>query len=536
MNRKRFFRHLFITLGVLLLVAAGWIVGSMLSPVWSKVLGTGEDEVPAAPTTVWELPDTAFASVDTLSFTVKIYDTLTPGHLGDTSCLYTPTAGVLNFRGTPMRSPAATGTLPKIPTDITIRWTFTTAFDTTITSFGQWGGGTGWTGQPLLVHWPRATLQRFNKLPDSVYLAETSTELIFGSLCGKVYFLDPETGKPVRRALDAGNTVKGTPSVDPALNGMLYVGQGIPRNAAFGFKVFDLRRHNSPQFFSGRDPGSLRGWGAFDSSPVAVGKFLFWPGENGTLYKFLRTDSALVLHSALRYRVKGKNAPGIESSMAVYRNYGFFGDNHGNIICVNLNTMQPVWRFFNLDDTDGTPVIEVENGVPYLYTGCEVDKQGSAGVSRFVKLNALTGEPVWMQKVPCRNVRVNEKSYNGGMLATPLPGTGDCSHLIYSNFSLPNKALNGHLIAFEKATGKVVFRTSLDQYSWSSPVGFTTPQGEFLVFTGDVVGNVYLIRGTDGKILIKKKIGDNFESSPLVVENSVIFGSRGRNMYRLGFE
>ncbi len=523
-------------MGVIALLAAGWIIGSVLSPVWSKVLGGDEDALPAASDLPWELPDTAFSSVDTLDFWVKIYDTLTPGTITDTGNLYSRAGGVLNFRGTPLRSPAGKGKLPRIPSDITIQWTFTTAFDTTLTDFGQWGGGTGWTGQPLLVNWPAATLQRFKNLPDSLYLAETASEVIFGSLCGKVYFLDPATGKPVRRALDAGNTVKGTPSVDPSLNGILYVGQGIPRQKPFGFRVFDLKKHKPAMFYSGKDAGSLRGWGAFDSSPVAVGDFLFWPGENGTLYKFLRTDSTIILHSALRYRVKGKNAPGIESSLAVYKNYGFFGDNHGNIICVDLNTMKPVWRFFNLDDTDATPVLEMENGVPFLYTGCEVDKQGSVGYSRFVKLNALTGGPVWMQKIRCRSIRMNGKNYNGGMLATPLPGEGNCKNLIYSNFSQPDSAFNGHLIAFDKGTGKIIFRTDLEGYSWSSPVGFLTTKGEFLVFTGDVLGYVYLISGDNGKVLIKKKIGDNFESSPLVVENSVIFGSRGRNMYRLGFE
>ena len=101
------------------------------------------------------------------------------------------------------------------------------------------------------------------------------------------------------------------------------------------------------------------------------------------LYKFRLIGDKFELHSKLIYRAKSRSASslGVESSMAVFKNYGYWGDNQGNLICVNLNTLKPIWYFDNVDDSDASIVIEEENGVPYLYVGCEVDKQGNSGFS-----------------------------------------------------------------------------------------------------------------------------------------------------------
>ena len=58
-----------------------------------------------------------------------------------------------------------------------------------------------------------------------------------GSLCGKGYFINYQTGKASRKPLDLGNVVKGTMSLDPELMN-LYVGQGVPRQPGpFGCQV-----------------------------------------------------------------------------------------------------------------------------------------------------------------------------------------------------------------------------------------------------------------------------------------------------------
>jgi outer membrane protein assembly factor BamB len=331
------------------------------------------------------------------------------------------------------------------------------------------------------------------------------------------------------------NPIKGTPSFDPSFNGNLYVGQGIPREKPFGQVLLNLFSHKQTQFFP-EDKAAWRGWGADDSSPVVVDKFLFWCGENGTVYKFLRDEQNLIKHSTLRYKVDGKNAPGIESSPAIYKNYGYLTDNHGNIICFNLNTLNPVWYYDNHDDTDASPVVEETDGVPFVYTGCEIDKQGTEGQSYFVKLNGLTGEKVWEQKISGKRRKDGEKWFDGGMFATPLVGIMDCDSMIFSNFCINTPAYRGEFIAFNKNTGDIIYRTILNQYAWSSPVAVCNKNNEMFIFTADTDGNIYLIQGKTGEIVLKQKIGTNFESSPIIVGNSVIMGSRGREIYKLSIE
>jgi hypothetical protein len=52
------------------------------------------------------------------------------------------------------------------------------------------------------------------------------------------------------------------------------------------------------------------------------------------------------------------------------------------------------------------------------------------------------------------------------------------------------------------------------------------------IFTGDVTGYAYLIEGESGRIIYKKLMANNFESSPVVVGNTVVVGSRGREIYK----
>ena len=63
----------------------------------------------------------------------------------------------------------------------------------------------------------------------------------------------------------------------------------------------------------------------------------------------------------------------------MYGNYGYFVDNTKNLCCLDLNTLKMVWTRVLGDDSDVTPVIDEEDGVPYIYIGTEVDNQGGTG-------------------------------------------------------------------------------------------------------------------------------------------------------------
>ena len=477
------------------------------------------------------LPDTCYASAEALTYVIDDADSL-PAPLTDLDDRYEKANGILAFRKNLRRNADFGGRVKGTPTEIEIAWTFTTAYDTTHTSFGQWGGGTGWTGQPLYMHWSDRQMKAFREAGGKGFTADFGPEEIYvSSLCGQGYFINYQTGKPSREPLDLGNVVKGTGSIDPEYYN-LYVGQGVPRKPGpFGCQAFDLLK-NERTFFFGRDPKAGRGWNAFDSSPIVAGGYLFWAGENGSLYKYRRSQGQLHRVSVLRYRVNGA-VPGIESSICVYKNYGFFSDNRGNIIGVNLNTMRPVWRYDNYDDSDATMVCREENGTPYLYTACEVDRQGKAGQSHFVKLNALTGERVWEQLIACQRLELPEKTLDGGMYASPLLGGGDCANLLFAHVCR-NKAARsvGELVAFSTQTGKIVYTVPYGQFAWSSPIPFYNEKNEMFVFTGDASGYLRIIRGKTGEVLCKKLIGYNFESSPIAIGNTAVVGCRGTNIYK----
>jgi outer membrane protein assembly factor BamB len=193
--------------------------------------------------------------------------------------------------------------------------------------------------------------------------------------------------------------------------------------------------------------------------------------------------------------------------------------------------LKPVWLYDNRDDSDATIVLAEESGRVVLYSGTEVDKQGEKGFCRFVKLDAMTGERIWENKIACHKMNVYAKTTEGGMFATPLLGRGNCEHLIFTNMCGMESG-NGYFLAIDRATGKIVYKIALSHYSWSSPVAFYTPDNQMFVVTGDVLGNLYLIDAINGKVIHKMKGGNNFESSPVVVDDCIVVGSRGREIYK----
>lgn len=482
---------------------------------------------------VSSFPDTMYPSAQILMFRIDTFCYDIPAELSDLNDYYSDAPGIFTFRGSLSRNPSFSGRLHGDSLHISVDWTFATNTDTTHTIHGVWGGGTGWTGQPLYIHWPDSIMERFSSSDDTLTQNITPQEIIVASLCGYVYFIDFHSGKPTRPFLDTQNVLKGTPSINPSLNGSLYIGHGVPKQGVFGHSVYDLYSHQLTQSF-GRDRSAWRRWNAFDSSPLVTGGFLFRPGENGTLYKYHIQGNSIQLHSTLRYSTtKYKGSPGIESSMAICRNYGYFNDNAGNILCVNLNTLKPVWRYHNHDDSDASPIVEMDDGIPYVYSGCEVDRQGSTGLSYFVKLNGLTGERIWEDTIRGGRIHLHDKILDGGMLSSPLLGKGDCSQMIFNNFCINDITSKGCLAAIDKRDGTILYTTPTRQYSWSSPVAFYNDNDEMFIFTGDAAGYVYLIKGKTGEIVASKKIGINFESSPIIVEDKIILGSRGNKIFKI---
>lgn len=477
------------------------------------------------------LPDTTYQSAEAVKFNIELIDSVN-GELNSLADPYASTPGAFTFRKGQLRQADFGGHVKGTPSDIVVDWTFQTDLDYRETSVGTWGGGTGWTGQPVLVEWPDSLMERM-KAAEGVLAGFGQQELIFGSLASKVYFVNYQTGQASRSPIGVDNPIKGSVSLDPSLNGNLYVGHGVPAVRPFGALVIDLFAHKIVQV-TPEDPKAPRRWGAYDSSAIRAGQFLFRPGENGRIYKFTVAPGELKLHSALSYTVDGMG-PGIESSMAVYRNYGYTADNAGNLLCINLNTLKPVWLYRLGDDSDATPVISVEDGVPYIYAGSEIDRQG-VGTARFAKVNGLTGEPVWEQRIEGRRYDIESKHFDGGFYATPLLGSGNCSNLIFANCVINLKGQNGEMIAFDRETGNISYRLPLKYYGWSSPVSFLNENNEMFIVNFDCSGYAYLIDAVKGSVITSKLVGANFESSAVVKDNTLVIGSRGNSVMRLSIK
>ncbi len=525
---------------LILLLLAGAAAGAWFygKPYVDDLLQTEADTlvVEEVPDTV-SLPCQPLSSAASIEYVVTLHDSLHSGRLDSYQNLYDNAPGQFTFRGGPLRDAAFGGTVTGTPSRITEVWSYTTGYDASRTTVGTWGGGTGWTGQPLFVEWPDSLMQRFRAQSPGLTSDFGPREIIVSSLCGYTYFLNFDNGRESRQPIAVGNPVKGTSSLDPYLNGNLYVGQGIPKTYPVHHIGIDLFAHQI-MFQQGADYNIGTGWVAYDSSPIVAGGFLFWPGENGVLYKYrIGENGEVTPHSTLYCKFKDYCNPGIENSLCVYRNYGFFGNNSGRIVCIDLNTLTPIWLYDNHDDTDGTIVCEVEDSIPYLYTGCEVDQRGLQDTSYFVKLNGLNGSLVWEQRIPCTKLILqNTKHYDGGLYCTPLLGGGDCSHLIFATFCQPNGEKRSHFMAFDKKTGEVVYRTPLQFFSWSSPVAFYNEQGKLFIFTGDSGGVIYLIEGSTGRILYEERRDGALESSAVVVGNQLVIGARGSHIYKFQVE
>lgn len=447
---------------------------------------------------------------------------------------FTAVEGVTTFRGGPYRDKPSHGALEKRPATMTIKWWFPTTHDK------KWGGGAGWTGQPLVVKWPDSTRAKMNLYP-TAKAKKDFTEVIVGSLDGKIYFIDLETGKASRPAINIQNPIKGTVSIDPRGWPLLYAGQGISNTGEFGVRIFSLIDQKKLYFLNGRDAYAYRAWSAFDSSPLIhpESDHLFVGGENGVLYGLdlntAWTGGNLSVDPAVsRYRYKANATPfqGIESSLTAWQDRLFFCDNNGYVQCLSIKNFAPIWIAKNPDDSDATLILEEEPNGPVLYTGNEVDLQGARGFAHVKKLNGLTGQTLWEQKFDCHTIR-GSHPLNGGMLSTPVLGKQKGKDLAVFCLSRYKEMSKGLLVALNKATGAKVWEAKVDHYAWSSPLDIYDKQGNMYIFLADAGGDVMLYDGANGTLIFKMKVVDLFEASPVAFGNKIIIPSRPRDIFCL---
>lgn len=457
---------------------------------------------------------------------------------------YTELEGVVTFRGNNFRNGAAYGTASISGKTMSKAWVKSTSglSDTE----GIYWSGSGWTGQPLIVKWPEATRKNMSAMYDWAREKQELVEVIYATLDGHVYFYELTTGEYTRDPLNLGFNYKGAGALDPRGYPILYVGSGVDSiNGRSRVKVVNLMDNTVMFEFGHNESFANRGWHMFDSSPLvsAATDQLIYPGENGILYiihlntKFNEQTGELSIDpdNIVKWKYNGVRTGsrywlGVESSAAAINNYIFLADNGGNLMCLDLNTLKLVWVQDVLDDTNCSPVIDIEDGHPYIYISTSFHygwRSYSTAEIPIFKIDAETGEIVWQTNYTCYTVQ----DLSGGVQGTIAVGKNKLSDMIFVPVARTPGASSGTLAALKKDTGEVVWEKETSMYSWSSPVDFYDENGNGYLLYCNSGFNIYLLDGKTGEQLSYMNLGGNIEASPAMYGNYAVVGTRAMRTY-----
>ena len=460
-------------------------------------------------------------------------------HSFDAGISYTDVDGIVTFRGNNFRDTAAYGNTQIKDGKIKDLWTAKTG---SLTYGDATWSGSGWTGQPLMEKWSKEVKKAMN-MYDWAKEKDDLVEVIYACMDGYVYFLDLETGEATREPLYLGFTFKGAGALDPRGYPILYVGAGYDSNEGTA-RVFvvNLLDCSVMYTFGNNDPFSLRGnLSYFDSSALVDAKTdtLIYPGENGILYLIKLNTSydpeagtlSIAPDNIVKWHYYGTRTSiasywlGMEDSAAIYDGYIFMSDNGGNLMCLDLNTLQLVWAQDILDDSNSSPVLSVEDGHLYLYISTSFRlgwRSNSIAEVPIWKINAETGEIIWKTSYDC----ASDDGVSGGVQSTIAVGKEQLSDSIYVTVARTDGQAQGVLACIDKSTGEVRWEHE-SAYAWSSPVCVYNPDGSGRVLYCNSTGHIYLLDGKTGEVLDTHQISDGvIEASPAVYKSYMVVGTR----------
>ncbi|MEG1763962.1 MAG: PQQ-binding-like beta-propeller repeat protein [Oscillospiraceae bacterium] len=461
---------------------------------------------------------------------------------------YTDVPGIVTFRGNNFRDSAAYGTANiKAGKFAETHWNVATA--SLQAPDGAVWTGSGWVGQPLMMTWPKNVRAHMN-MYDWAKQAETLTEVIYATMDGNIYFIDLATGEKTRDNMVLGFTFKGAGALDPRGYPILYLGSGY--NSTKGTSrafIINLLDCTVMKEFGSADSFSLRGsLSFFDGSALVDAETdrLIYPGENGILYimklntKYDPNAGTLSIapSEVVKWRYNGVRSSqqkywlGMEDSPIIWRGTIIMSDNGGNLMCLDLNTLKLKWAQDVLDDTNCTPVLELEGDHPYLYTstsfhgGWRAPSSGTVNIPIW-KIDAVTGEIVWKKEYTCHT----QDGVSGGTQGTLAIGKNGLKDLIFVPVAKTPGNNTGILVALNKQTGAVVWEIETQVYSWSSPVAVYDSEGRGYLVYCTAGGYMYLIDGLTGKVLDSLNVGGNVEASPAVFNDTIVVGTRTQSIW-----
>lgn len=455
---------------------------------------------------------------------------------------YTEVRGIVTFRGNNFRDTAAFGTADMTQKKFGAAWSVES--NSLSAPDGSVWTGSGWVGQPLIMTWPKDVRAHMN-MYDWAKQREELTEVIYATMGGYIYFLELGTGKATRDALNLGYTFKGAGALDPRGYPIMYLGSGydsrLGKSRAFIINLLDC---SVMYEFGNNDSFSLRGGlSFFDGSPLvdAQSDQLIYPGESGILYIIkLNTDydkaaGTLSIHPSktVKWRYYGTRSGsrylGMEDSAVIWRGHLIIAENGGNLFCLDINSLTVDWVQDVLDDTNDSPVLELENGKPYIYISTSFHHGWRAAKTAAIpiwKIDAQTGEVVWHTDYTCYTV----PEVSGGVQGTVAAGKNKVDDLIYVPVARTGSASAGKLVALYKSTGKVAWEFD-SYYAWSSPVVVYDGEGNGYVIYCTCGGYIYLLDGRTGEKLDERDLGGNIEASPAVYDSTVVIGTRRQLIY-----
>ena len=382
---------------------------------------------------------------------------------------YTDVDGIVTFRGNSFRDTPSHGYADMTDFRLNKLWSADTG---SLSSGSAVWTGSGWTGQPLMMKWPKEVKAHMN-MTEKAKADDELVEVIYACMDGYVYFLDLRTGEKTRDPLYLGYTFKGAGALDPRGYPIMYVGAGYNSNEGTA-KVFvvNLLDCSVMYTFGDNDEFSLRGsLSFFDGSALvdAETDTLIYPGENGILY-LIRLNTKYDLNSGtlsidpgrtVKWRYYGTRSStesfwlGMEDSAAIYKGYIFMTDNGGNLMCLDLNTLQLVW-----------------------------------------------------------------------VQSTIACGKNSLADYIYVTVAKTSDNASGVLACLRKSDGSKVWEDS-SSYAWSSPVCVYNKDGSGKVLYCNSTGDIRLLDGKTGKQEDVLSVSEGvIEASPAVYDNYAVVGTR----------
>ncbi|MBN2497581.1 MAG: PQQ-binding-like beta-propeller repeat protein [Deltaproteobacteria bacterium] len=427
--------------------------------------------------------------------------------------------GLLQFRGNPTRSYYGTGPIPHEPR---ILWRYP---DMPLCAKSRVGAelstwcGTGWTGQPAI--WER---------PDGL------TEIVVGTYDRCVHFLNAENGRRTRRPFCTGDIIKGSVTLDPDGDPLLYFGSRDNK-----LRIVALDRPSPVELWS-MDADFVPGiWNNdWDGNPTVIDDILLDGGENGYFFALklnrdydpngrVQVSPELLLafrswNDALLAELGDENVS-IENSVAVYDRRVYFANSGGRVLGLDLHQIHAgrapvVFDFWAGDDIDASIVVD-HDGMLYVAVELERYLPRSDELGQLLKLDPYRpADPVlWSLSVP-----PSFADFKGGIWSTPALGEG----VLYVTTHA------GQLLTVDSDTGQVYSTHAVGPHAWSSPV---VVEDKLLVATCRGELRCYSILDPLSPRLewtMRIPTGACIESTPAVWKGRIVIGARDGYIYCFG--